>query len=188
MNKAEILGLADRDRRTLSDPQRLLWRDDVEGICPTPGVCWEYGDTARCGPCAIKQAEKFGVESNHTIPNLPEVYRLRREARDQADEIARLRKRLEVVEDWSEDADGIACRNDTIRLQDERIARLREERRRLVEALKVADDAIKEMFRYYDGGETRGSYDGKPERAQLRKAGYATRAMIAALQHKEPQG
>lgn len=104
-----------------------------------------------------------------------------------ADEIARLRKRLEVVEDWSEDADGIACRNDTIRLQDERIARLREERRRLVEALKVADDAIKEMFRYYDGGETRGSYDGKPERAQLRKAGYATRAMIAALQHKEPQ-
>lgn len=145
--------LTDRERRTLSDPQRLLWRDDVEGICPTPGVCWEYGDTARCGPCAIKQAEKFGVESNHTLPNLPEVYRLRREARDQADEIARLR----------------------------------EERRRLVEALKVADDAIKEMFRYYDGGETRGSYDGKPERAQLRKAGYATRAMIAALQHKEPQ-
>jgi len=148
-----VADLTDRERRTLSDPQRLLWRDDVEGICPTPGVCWEYGDTARCGPCAIKQAEKFGVESNHTLPNLPEVYRLRREARDQADEIARLR----------------------------------EERRRLVEALKVADDAIKEMFRYYDGGETRGSYDGKPERAQLRKAGYATRAMIAALQHKEPQ-
>lgn len=31
--------LTDRDRRTLSDPQRLLWRDDVEGICPTPGAC-----------------------------------------------------------------------------------------------------------------------------------------------------
>lgn len=74
-----------------------------------------------------------------------------------------------------------------VRDQADEIARLREERRRLVEALKVADDAIKEMFRYYDGGETRGSYDGKPERAQLRKAGYATRAMIAALQHKEPQ-
>jgi len=154
MNKAEILGLADRDRRTLSDPQRLLWRDDVEGICPTPDLCWEYGDIARCGPCAIKQAEKFGIESNHALPNLPEVYRLRRASPQAADEIARLR----------------------------------EERRRLVEALKVADDAIKEMFRYYDGGETRGSYDGKPERAQLRKAGYATRAMIAALQHKEPQG
>jgi hypothetical protein len=70
--------LTDRERRTLSDPQRLLWRDDVEGICPTPGVCWEYGDTARCGPCAIKQAAHLGVESDMAIPNLPEVYRLRR--------------------------------------------------------------------------------------------------------------
>ena len=49
----------------------------------------------------------------------------------------------------------------------------------LLEALRVADAAIKEMFRYYDGGETRGSYDGKPERAQLRKAGYATSRAIA---------
>lgn len=49
---------------------------------------------------------------------------------------------------------------------------------RLREALEVCDDAIREMFRYYDGGETRGSYDGKPERAQLRKAGYAARAAI----------
>lgn len=48
----------------------------------------------------------------------------------------------------------------------------------LREALKVADDAIREMFRYYDGGETRGSYDGKPERAQLRKAGYVVRAAL----------
>jgi len=48
----------------------------------------------------------------------------------------------------------------------------------LVEALKVADAAITEMFRYFDGGETRGSYDGKPERDQLRKAGYKTRAAI----------
>lgn len=48
----------------------------------------------------------------------------------------------------------------------------------LVEALKTADDAIREMFRYYDGGEMRGSYDGKPERNQLRKAGYITRAAL----------
>lgn len=143
MNKGEILGLADRDRRTLSDPQRLLWRDDVEGICPTPDVCWEYGDIARCGPCAIKQAEKFGIESNHALPNLPDVYRLRRANTQAADEIARLR-----------------------------------------EALGVADAAIKEWFRYLHGGEMRGSYDGKPEREQLRKAGYVT---TAALQHKEPQ-
>ena len=49
----------------------------------------------------------------------------------------------------------------------------------LMDALREADAAIKEMFRYYDGGETRGSYDGKPERAQLRKAGYTARAAIA---------
>lgn len=73
--------LTDRERRTLTDPQRLLWRDDVEGICPTPGVCWEYGDTARCGPCAIKAATQLGVESNLSLPNLPEVYRLRRQLR-----------------------------------------------------------------------------------------------------------
>ena len=94
MNKGEILGLADRDRRTLSDPQRLLWRDDVEGICPTPDLCWEYGDIARCGPCAIKQAEKFGIESNHALPNLPDVYRLRRANTQAADEIARLREEV----------------------------------------------------------------------------------------------
>lgn len=70
--------MVERYRRMLSDPQRLLWRDDVEGICPTPGACWEYGDTARCGPCAIEQARRAGVESDMSIPNLPEVYRLRR--------------------------------------------------------------------------------------------------------------
>ena len=132
------------------------------------------GSCIACTRCLASGNVEFGRKENF-VSNWN-----RRADTQAADEIARLRKRLEVVEDWSEDADGIACRNDTIRLQDERIARLREERRRLVEALKVADDAIKEMFRYYDGGETRGSYDGKPERAQLRKAGYATRAMIAA--------
>jgi len=50
-----------------------------------------------------------------------------------------------------------------------------------VETLKVADDAINEMFRYFDGGETRGSYDGKPERNQLRKAGYKTRAAFTQI-------
>ena len=65
-----------------------------------------------------------------------------------------------------------------VRDQADEIARLRE-------ALGVADAAIKEWFRYLHGGEMRGSYDGKPEREQLRKAGYVT---TAALQHKEPQG
>lgn len=40
-------------------------------------------------------------------------------------EITRLRERLEVVPGWSEDVDGIGCRDETIRLQDERIERLR---------------------------------------------------------------
>lgn len=57
-------------------------------------------------------------------------------------------------------------------------AALTEKVERLEGALKIADDAISEMFRYYDGGEMRGSYDGKPERNQLRKAGYVTRAAL----------
>lgn len=45
-------------------------------------------------------------------------------------------------------------------------------------ALRIADDAIAEYVRYLDGGELRGSYDGKPEREGLRKAGYALRAAL----------
>lgn len=76
----------ERNRRTLSDPQRLLWRDDVEGICPSPSLCWEHGDTARCGPCAIEQAARLGVETNRSLPNLPEVYRLQRQIAELADQ------------------------------------------------------------------------------------------------------
>jgi len=43
----------------------------------------------------------------------------------QAVEIERLRKRLEVVEGWSEDADGIACRDATIKLLDDKCDTLR---------------------------------------------------------------
>lgn len=70
--------LTERERRTMTDPQRLLWRDDVEDICQSPALCWEMGETARCGPCAIEQANLCGVVSNMALPNLPEVYRLRR--------------------------------------------------------------------------------------------------------------
>lgn len=44
-----------------------------------------------------------------------------------AAEITRLRARLEVMPEWPESADGIACRDETIRLQDARIASLRAE-------------------------------------------------------------
>jgi len=66
------------------------------------------------------------------------------------------------------------------RVQEE-LATLRAQNAAMKEALEVADDAINEMFRYFDGGETRGSYDGKPERAQLRKAGYATSNALAQV-------
>ena len=67
-----------RERRTLTDPQRMLWRDDVEGICQSPDLCFEHGGRVRCGPCGIKQATQAGVESDLTVANLPEVCRLRR--------------------------------------------------------------------------------------------------------------
>lgn len=63
----------------MTDTQRLIWRDDVEGICPTPDMCFEYGEHVRCGPCAIKQATACGVASDLSLPNLPEVSRQRRE-------------------------------------------------------------------------------------------------------------
>lgn len=78
----QIVSLSERERRTMTDPQRMIWRDDVEGICPTIADCFEYGDHVRCGPCAIKQAAAHGVETDQSVPNLPEVYRLRREIRD----------------------------------------------------------------------------------------------------------
>ena len=53
-----------------------------------------------------------------------------------ANEITRLRARLEVAPGWSEDADGIACRDDTIKLQDARIATLRRKLREAVRALR----------------------------------------------------
>jgi hypothetical protein len=65
----------ERVKRTLTDCQRMLWRDDVENICKTPDSCFEYSDRVRCGPCAIQQAAACGVKTDFTVPNLPEVYR-----------------------------------------------------------------------------------------------------------------
>lgn len=75
----DMEGLSERERRTMTDPQRMLWRDDVEGICRSPEICWGDGERVRCGPCAIQQAERAGIVSDLSVPNLPEVYRLRRE-------------------------------------------------------------------------------------------------------------
>ena len=61
------------------------------------------------------------------------------------------------------------------------LAAVTAERDAMREALSTAEGAMREMFRYYDGGETRGSYDGKPERSGLRKAWYAARAALAKI-------
>lgn len=55
---------------------------------------------------------------------------------------------------------------------------------RLVGALESAEQAIAEYYRYWTGGETRGSYDGKPERAGLWKAQSQARTTLAALKDR----
>ena len=51
----------------------------------------------------------------------------------------------------------------------------------LLAALEAAERAINEYYRYMTGGETRGSYDGKPERQGLWDAQRKARAAIAAV-------
>ena len=60
---------------------------------------------------------------------------------------------------------------DALAAKDAEIARLRE-------ALGTSHAAMAEYYRYFTGGETKGSYDGKPERSNLWKAMYAARAVL----------
>jgi len=77
-----LMSEPERVRRTLTDHGRMLWRDDVDGICPSPEICFDYGEHVRCSPCAIKQARQAGVESDlATGTYLPEVARLRRQVK-----------------------------------------------------------------------------------------------------------
>lgn len=65
--------------------------------------------------------------------------------------------------------------------------RAAEEREKaLREVLVVTEGAIAEYYRYWTGGETRGSYDGKPERAGLWKAQQIARQAIAAALKEQP--
>lgn len=56
---------------------------------------------------------------------------------------------------------------DRIATLEAQLAEAREENLSLRGALKLANNAIAEYYRYWTGGETRGSYDGKPERNGL---------------------
>lgn len=49
------------------------------------------------------------------------------------------------------------------------------------EAVKRGHDAIAEYYRYWTGGETRGSYDGKPERNGLWEARETMRIALAKI-------
>jgi len=51
--------------------------------------------------------------------------------------VAELEARLEFDPEWGFDGDGISCRDDTIKLQDERLTRLKAANEELVDAMKV---------------------------------------------------
>lgn len=72
-----------------------------------------------------------------------------------------------------------AILTEALRAADERVNALRE-------ALVATEGAIAEYYRYWTGGETRGSYDGKPERAGLWKAQQIARQAIAAALKEQP--
>lgn len=84
-------------------------------------------------------------------------------------------ERLRALAQSQADYAPYDCEDDSIELHEaaDRLASQAAEIERLMEALSTCDDAIREYFRYFYGGEMRGSYDGKPERVQLQKAGHA---------------
>lgn len=63
------------------------------------------------------------------------------------------------------------------------IAKLRVAR----EALDRSEKAIAEYYRYWTGGETRGSYDGKPERRGLWAAREHTHQALAQIAQETPE-
>lgn len=79
-------------------------------------------------------------------------------------------------------SDIVTLKDRDLRSLIEQLAESRAAVAELVEALAEADAAIKEWFRYLHGGEMRGSYDGKPEREMLRKAGYRASAALSRQQ------
>jgi hypothetical protein len=96
-DEAELARLTDAVRFTLSDHQRLLRKSDVEGICHSTSMCFEYSDIVRCGPCAVKQAAKYGVEVIDNVGFSADVCRLRRRMTVTENEVSSLREALGQV-------------------------------------------------------------------------------------------
>mgnify|MGYP003441053730 CR=1 FL=1 len=119
---------------------------------------WKWGNLTRLGivnqlvrdgfrqTWAIEQADRIAPAANQAVAHITQL-----EA-----QIAKLQARLEVVPGWSEDADGIACRNDTIKLQDECIAKLQADGDKLAgAATALRDDMLMraEMRKRRNNGE-----------------------------------
>lgn len=77
-------------------------------------------------------------------------------------------------------ADGNSSGAATVKTMQAELTRLQSEIAALREALAGAEAAISGYYRYFTGGEMRGSYDGKPEREAMWKAQRQARAALAA--------
>lgn len=101
--ECEIERLRDALRFTLTDGQRLLRESDVEDICPSRELCFEYSNHVRCGPCASKQSQKHGVLVDSSLPFSPAEYRLKRSLRSAESEVSVLNGALKTVVDTYRD-------------------------------------------------------------------------------------
>lgn len=76
----------------------------------------------------VERLRKVDAEGFRDAPTGEEIDAL-------LDRIEYLERRLEVVPEWGEDCDGIGCRDETIKLLDERIERLSAESADLKQAV-----------------------------------------------------
>jgi hypothetical protein len=99
LTSADAERLLEAFKFTLTDCQRLLQSKDVDGICRSPDMCFEYSETVRCGPCAIKQSRNHGVEPDFSLPGSAEVYRLQRRLRAAETEVSMFAEAFRTVID-----------------------------------------------------------------------------------------
>lgn len=115
---------------TLTDPARMLSKDDAAAVCPNIDLCFEYGNRGRCGPCAVKASAALGIEIDDTHSHLPEVCRLRRSLREA--EQREKDARAKALEDAAKVADEAAAMRE----------RLYEENGASINASKAAQSLI----------------------------------------------
>jgi hypothetical protein len=111
----------------------------------------------------------------------------REEIKRQSDEIERLKTRLEVSPDH--DYDGIASRDETIRMQDDRIAALREQEpvnARLLDSAKAALEALTCSGEQDDPGHRCGHCDDYVDRNGVVRASLRVAIAAAEAQQAEP--